>query len=69
MSLIAQYLTAAPTSKACFDQAVFLVVSKSFQDLIRVVLKLESTMQLVIDFGFHSSSMKDADHDASGWPF
>ena len=33
------------------------------------MLKLESTVQLVIDFGFHSSSMKDADHDAKWLAF
>ena len=40
-------------------------MTKSFQDLI----KLECTVQLVIVFDVHSSSMKDADHDAGGWPF
>ena len=44
-------------------------MSKSFQDLIKVVLKLESTVQFVIVFGVQSSSMKDADHDACGPPF
>ena len=37
--------------------------------MIKVVLTLESTVQLVVVFGVQSSSMKDADHDASGRPF
>ena len=55
--------------EACFDQTVLLVVWKNVQDLINVVLKLKSKVQLVIVLGVHSSSMKDADHDASGWSF
>ena len=44
-------------------------MTKSFQDLIKVVLKPGCTVQLVIVFfDGNSSSMKDSDHDAGG-PF
>ena len=44
-------------------------MTQSLQDLIKVVLKLGCTVQIVMVFDGHSSSMKDADHDVGGWPF
>ena len=41
-----------------------LVVSQSFQDLIKVAQKLESAVQPVIGLAFDPSAMRDADHDA-----
>merc|ERR1712136_735327 len=40
------------------------VVSKSFQEVVKVAQKLESKVQPVIGLGFHSSAMEDVDHDA-----
>jgi hypothetical protein len=40
------------------------VVSKSFQEVVKVAQKLENTVQPVIGLGFHSSSLEDVNHDA-----
>merc|ERR1712135_273167 len=40
------------------------VVSKSFQEVVKVAQKIENTMQPVIGLGFHSSSLEDVNHDA-----
>ena len=41
-----------------------LVVSKSFQEVVKITRKLENTMRTVFGLGFHSFAVKDVDHDA-----
>ena len=41
-----------------------LVVSKSFQKMVKITRKLENTVRTVFGLGFHSFVLKDVDHDA-----
>ena len=41
----------------------FLTWSQEFQEVIDIAQEIENSMQLVIGLPFHSSAIKDVDHD------